>query len=144
MTQISKILTILFGAMTCGGAAEAACSGTPIHVTGPPKTPSCTGSPSTCTVSVPVGNLALVDGNGCGASNLTSFVFQVIQSNPSTGTNTNVVVNFNLTNVTTDQATDADHMHIRFQNQSGPTFLIFLRSVCTETTTHVEIGALRL
>jgi hypothetical protein len=110
---------VLAGALGMLTMAPSAAS-PPININAPLPAKNCIKALKFCESTVVVGNLLFVDGNGDAASKLSNFSLNVIQF-PSSGGNllTEAIVNFNLENVTIDQDTDVEYMHIKFLDKRG-------------------------
>lgn len=117
MRKRTMILATVLGFMTYGSASIAS---PPINVTAPLPATGCVRASKFCEKTVVVGDLLFVDGDGNAASKVSGFTFNVIQF-PSSGGNllTEVVMNFNLENITVDKDTSVEYMHIKFLDKRG-------------------------
>lgn len=117
MRILSLLLASVVSLTTLGPSAAAS---PPINMSAQMPTKNCIKASKFCESTVVLGSLLFVDGDGNGASKLTNFSFNVIQF-PSAGGSvfTEAVVNFNLENVTIDQDTDVEYMHIKFLDKRG-------------------------
>jgi hypothetical protein len=113
-----KIITIAIGLMS-----SAAQAGPPIHFNGTLPAKDCTASTNFCEVTVPIGNLTIVDGDGNVAAQLSRFVFNIIQfPSPDGPLLTNWIANYDQYNKTQRGPTGGafqEGLYIRFLDSSG-------------------------
>jgi hypothetical protein len=149
MMRKAAIILMAIGSIGSGHAASQ------LNITAPLPSPTCTSAGDICGVTLPLGTLVYLDGDGYTATTFSSFILNIIKiKNPDGSSLTNWIANFDQYNNT--ETTDKngqnpyESLYINFLDSSGAPIgqaegvLIFQRDVCRDRGAQTMAGGLNV